>query len=52
MAHAADAIAAWFIKNDDHAQTLKNAFTQRTGLLEIDKYLKQNKLNRGNHAKE
>lgn len=45
MAHAADAIAGWFIKNDDHAQTLKKAFAQRTGILELDKYLKQNKVN-------
>lgn len=44
MAHAADALAAWYIKNDDHVQTLNDAFAQRTGILAMADYIKNNKI--------
>jgi len=40
VAHAADALAVWFIKNDNHTEILKGSFTQREGLLIFDQAIK------------
>jgi hypothetical protein len=40
LAHAADALAVWFIKNDNHTVKLTGAFTERMGIIELNNMLK------------
>jgi hypothetical protein len=44
MAHAADAMAVWFIKNDNHVKSIERAETERIGLLVLWGFIDQHKL--------
>ena len=43
LAHAADALAVWFIKNDNHAKTIGQREIEQTGLLELANFIEQQK---------
>ncbi len=45
MAHAADALAVWFIKNDNHAKNIEQCETERTGLLILSEFIEKQKQN-------
>ncbi len=44
IAHAADALAVWFIKNDNHVKLLEGAFAQREGLIVLAQTIAERKL--------
>lgn len=45
LANAADALAVWFIKNDNHVKLIKNALTHREGLIILAETIAEKNIN-------